>query len=331
MTSLCRIFYFLLFVSQSIVIWSQTSISNEELGIKKELFVPWGENGFPYSKVPGANLGVSSFQIINNNAIAFLSTSSNEVLLINKKNEAINSKFLIEPAPRDFIYDHDFFYILFDNKIAVYDSLGNKSHSINLPSECEGADKIFKYGSKLYVLLGNGNSVEVVEDGNNFLFKYYKGWITSSGAYVSTNKSGDNFIEIQVSLNGNNYSKHFEISSDDVAGVFLIGADENKIILDVQYYPTQNPLEITRKLVYVKMDENGIGDIIYENHVPDCYYVLTVKPFVLDDNGKLYTMITSPSGMYLFSINKYNEGSKDFPSELKNLKYHYNNHLLQSK
>ena len=76
-------------------------------------FIKWDPDfGIPYNQVPGANLGSTSFAILDENRMAFLCNSTAEIVTTDKTNPNVITKFKVCVAPRDFIFDNDHFYVL---------------------------------------------------------------------------------------------------------------------------------------------------------------------------------------------------------------------------
>lgn len=70
----------------------------EELSLTK-----WNlDDGIKYKQVPGANLGVVSFDDLDSKRLAFLSNSSNEIVIVNKNDGRAIKRFKIFYASRDF-------------------------------------------------------------------------------------------------------------------------------------------------------------------------------------------------------------------------------------
>ena len=58
------------------------STPKKSYAVKEICKAAWNTpNGFRYKKVAGANLGITSFEVMDKNRIAFLSDASNEIIL----------------------------------------------------------------------------------------------------------------------------------------------------------------------------------------------------------------------------------------------------------
>src|ERR1035437_8060396 len=70
--------------------------------VKEICKIQWDTpNGLRYKKVAGTNLGVTSFEIMDKNCIAFLSDASNEIIITEKLNGKALSRYTVANAPRD--------------------------------------------------------------------------------------------------------------------------------------------------------------------------------------------------------------------------------------
>ena len=72
----------------------------------------WSEqNGLHYKQVPGFNLGVTSFALLDKNRIAFLSDVSNEIVIKSQSSDSILARFPASSAPA-ILFDHNgnFYY-----------------------------------------------------------------------------------------------------------------------------------------------------------------------------------------------------------------------------
>ncbi len=286
--------------------------------------------GLRYKKVAGVNLGVTSFEVLDKNRVAFLSDASNEIIIAEKSNNKTLSRFTVADVPRDFAYDKGNFYVLFENTVVVYNENGTNLKTIPYPNSFVGVERITRHNNSTYLLLPSGNSLEIESASGKSVSKSYKGWITSSGIFVSGKLNGANSYMVQVSsTNGKSHEKVFT-SPLKTAGVYVVGSNQNRVVLDVQTYISESPIQVERHLVTIALNSLGLGDIISDIKVPDCYYVLSNKDLVLADDGAVLNMITAPQNVFLFSLTETEaQKSQNYPSSILSLKYHFNDHILQ--
>lgn len=116
------------------------SISQKiNLNVQEINITEWNtKEGISYIQVPGANLGVMSFQVLDDIRIAFLSNSSNEIVIINRNDYQLSTRFSVISASRDFIYDKGLFYVLEVGKVVVYDEEGIVKSVVSFPDKFSG-------------------------------------------------------------------------------------------------------------------------------------------------------------------------------------------------
>lgn len=286
--------------------------------------------GLRYKKVAGANLGVTSFEVMDNKRIAFLSDASSEIIITEKLNGNTLSRFTVADVPRDFVYDKGSFYVLFENSVVVYDESGKTIKTMPYPASLKGVERITRFNNLTYLLLPAGNSVSVESiSGKPTIDEVLKGWITSSGMFVYCTLNGGNTYKVQMGTAAGNTEKIFT-SVLKTAGVYIVGATKNRLVLDVQTYISESPIQAERHLVTIELNAQGLGDIINDIKLPDCYYVLSNKDILLVNDGMVLNMVTAPQGVLLFSLTETEKHqAKNYPASLLATKYHFNDHLLK--
>ncbi len=319
--------------------WGQISINpvnnkgtiQSKLEVKQLSLSKWNtQDGIPYSQVPGANLGATSFELLDSNRVAFLCNSTSEIIIINTSDGEATKKFPVIFAPRDFIYDNGLFFVLSERQVIVYDANGKEKNQFSFPNIYLGTERLARFGNATYLLLPSGNSLKIESGGIALSPDEFEGWITSTGAFIKTQLNGGNSYSVKViQQNGKSLKKDFA-ADKKVAGVFVVGSTKNRVVLDIQTFISENPIAVERTIVSVNLKEDDIGPIITSIKVPDCYYVLSNKDFCLSANGTILNMVTSPQGLYLFSLTEIkSKVSKGYPESLFNMKYHFNDHLIK--
>jgi hypothetical protein len=324
------------FINQDNVESEDSNKSIQSFNVTQLSMSEWNtSDGIPYAQVPGANLGVTSFEIVDNERVAYLSDASSEIIITEIDNGKAIKKFPVLVAPRDFIYEKGLFYVLGKSQIIVYDSNGNEKNQINIPDDYYSrAGRLARFENATYLLLVSGNCVKIESGSTTLLPQEYQGWITSSGNYFSTQVKGDNRYSVKVFQANHEISEKVYFTDNDkkAAGVFIIGTTENRILLDVQTFICENPIAIERFIVSVSIQNDEFGEIINSIKVPDSYYVLSNKEFCLSTTGEVINMVTAPKGVYIFSLTEnktYNE--KGYPKSVTSEEYHFNNHLMETE
>ncbi len=310
---------------------AQTQRVPIDLNVKKLSLTTWDPSvGIPYRRVPGANLGATSFEIVDSNRIAFLSDATSEIIITDRESGKPTKRFPVIYSPRDFAYDAGFFFVLSERQVTVYDADGKESNQFALPNVCFGAERLARFDNATYVLLPSGNSSKIESGGSAITPQEYEGHITSTGTCIKTRLTGDNSYSVKViRTNGSSFSRVFAVSRK-VAGVFVVGSTHNRAVLDVQMYISENPIAVERTITSVDLEENYLGDLIASIKVPDSYYVLSNKDCCVTANGDILNMVTSPDGAYIFSLlESASTGSAGYPESLTGAKYHFNDHLLE--
>ena len=292
--------------------------------VKEISMTKWGgQDGLPYMAAPGVNLGATSFEVLPENKIAFLSSASNEIIITDKSTGKAIKKIPVSFAPRDFVYDNGLFYVLNEQLVTVYNEAGTIIKKLEFPNTYLGVERLARFNNSTYLLLPSGNSLKIEST------KEYEGWITFSGNFVLTKLNGGNSYSFKViTADGKSYEK--TLNTDKiVAGIYVVGATDNRIFLDVQTYITESPISVERNIIAVELTSSGLGNIVTSIKVPDCYYVLSNNDFHVSANGNILNMITTPQGAFVFSLTEIKSGkAMGYPSSILAAQYHFNDHLI---
>jgi hypothetical protein len=323
-TALC--FLHIVYAQQSVVV-----LPKKTYAVKEICKTAWDSpKGLSYKKVAGANLGVTSFEVMDKKRVAFLSDAVNEIVIAEKLNGNALSRFVVAANPRDFVYDKNKFYVLCENAVFVYDEKGTLVKTISYRNSFVGVARITRYNNGTYLLLPSGNSVQIENAAGNQVTEAHKGWITASGAFISGKLNGTNSYMVQVNVNGKNYEKVFT-SNFKTAGVYVVGCTQNTVVLDVQTYVSESPIQVERHLISIELNVQGLGEITSDIKMLDCYYVLSNKDVAPADDGSVLNMVSAPQGVLLFSLTpSADEKAPNYPTHLRTIKYHFNDHLLQT-
>jgi len=325
-----------IFVFFNIINLSAQSASSKKtqynIDLKQISLTNWDvKEGIPYRQVPGANLGSVSFELTDNNHIAFLCNSSNEIITINRSDEKVVSKIKLPFSPRDFIYSRGYYYVLSEYQVYQYDQKGKEINTFPFPQSYRGVERLIRFNNSTYLWLPSGKSLLIEFNGHSVEPREIDGWITSSGILVGTKLNGNTY---SINITGGNFNPNESVFVCDkkVAGVYVVGSNENKLVLDVQTFVSENPVSVERNIVVIKLNNNGPKIITARKRVPDCYYVLSNKDFLLNKDGTILNMITSPEGVYVFNLTETSSGNvRDYPAILTSQKYHFNDHLIKNE
>ncbi len=291
--------------------------------------VQWNTaDGLPYKEVPGVNLGSTSFERMDREQIAFLSNASDELIITDKTTGKVTRKFPVTYAPQDFVYDKGLFYVLSEKQVSVYDEQGAFLNKYILPASALGVERITRFRNETWLLLPSGNSLKIESAGQAMTAAENEGWITQAGHFVSAKIGKDNSYSVHVTTNaGKSFDKTFPCDKP-VAGVYVVGATEGRIVLDVQTFVSESPIKVERTIVSIELNANGLEHYVTSIQVPDCYYVLSNTDLRLSAKGSVQQMVTTPKGAYIFSLSEVRwENDSKYPEAVSGIKYHFNDHL----
>lgn len=287
-------------------------------------------DGIPYTQVPGANLGATAFQILDQNRIAFLCNSSNEIIITDKDSGKAIDKFQVSFAPRDMVYENNKFYVLSEYKVTVFDETGNEITKYTFPMSYQGVERFTRFNDATYLLLPEGNSLMIEDCGESIEPVVFKGIITNNGYFITSQITGSNTYSIKISLSNKITIEKTYTTDKKTAGVFIVGSTENRVIIDVQTFISENPISVERTITAIKVSINELGDIVTETIVPQSYYVISNKDFYVSENGIVYNMMTSSHGVSVFSLTEAkSEKTQGYPSTLTDNQYNSNDNLIK--
>ena len=183
----------------SLFVPAQTNNTTGNINVKEYSLTKWDpQEGVLYKQVPGANLGATSFEIMNNNLIAYLSNSENEIVITDRTSGKAVKRFNVSLAPRDFCYSNGYFYVLSEDRVTQYDKTGTEIKSFTFPEDYRGVERLTRFNNSTYLLLPSGNSLLIESNGHSVKPKETDGWITAAGNSVITRITGYNSYSIKV-------------------------------------------------------------------------------------------------------------------------------------
>jgi len=317
---------------QSVSLQNVDAISQPTFEVTQLSFAAWNTtDGLTYKQGPGANLGATSFDVIDVNHVAFLCNSSSEIIITDMKSGKVVSKFNAGIAPNDFAYDNGKYYVLNDFSIGIYNASGKLTNTVEYSREYLGVKRLTRYYNSTYLLLPNGNSLQVESNGLSVTTKEIEGSISSNGNRVVTQITGDYSYTVAFITPSGNKTQNTFTSKLKVAGVFVVGATPDKVIIDVQSYISENPIQVERKIQSISFSKAGKGNVVAEITIPEMYFVLSSKEFYVSGSGTLYNMVTSPIGAFVFNLSEVQAGTKTvatYPEAIMARTYHFNDHLI---
>jgi hypothetical protein len=287
--------------------------------------IPWNDQtGIPYVKVPGANLGAVAFAKVGNDKIALLCNSTNEIRVFSTSNGQLTKKFAVGFAPRDFVFDGSSYYVLFDRHVALYSLDGTEMKNVSFPDEAYGVSRFTVVDGAIHLWLPAGNSLTIYKNGKMFREEHV-GWICPDGSSVYTEIVAGQ-AKATWYRDGAKTQRIF-VMDRKVAGVFPVGVLQDKVILDVQTFISEGPVEVERHFVSMVIDDDNALRMV---KAPDTYYVYADRDIFQDSDGSLLNMVTAPDGVHLYRLALCSDNTcADFPEDLDTIKYHFNFNLIK--
>ena len=222
-------------------------------------------------------------------------------------------------------------FMFFSNiKLSKYDEMGKEIDKFSIPASSIGVERLANFDSSTYLLLPSGNSLMIESNGHLIVPQEKEGWITGSGLFVKTNIIGGKQYAIRILKNNYKIFEKTYITDKKVAGVYVVGATNNRLVLDVQTFILENPISVERNIIVINLDSIEFGTVVTRIKVPDCYYVLSNRDFAFVSDGYIYNMLSAPQGVFVFKlIETKSDVTQNYPSFLIQMKYHFNDHLIQ--
>ena len=287
-------------------------------------------DGLPYMRGPGVNLGVTSFQIIDEQRIALLNNAGSEITLVRSKDNSILDRLPVVFAPRDFVYDNGLFYVLYSKEIVVYTVAGSEKARYPFDERYLGTERLTRYNSATYLLLPSGNCCMIQNDNEQLkTTKEFEGWITPTGNFVATRISGATYSVKVITPEGKIFTRTYT-TNNKAAGAFVVGCTANRVTLDIQTFLSEAPVMVERLIVSIELTDNGLGDIVNSKQALNCYYVLSNVDWIVKPDNTVFNMVTAPDGLHIFSLKESASATvNDYPPALLKMRYHFNNNLVK--
>lgn len=288
--------------------------------------IPWNTvGGIPYSEVPGANLGAVSFAVLDSDRVAFLCNGVSQIRVFSVATGEMLQALPVAPAPRDLVFSDDQYYVLYAHHVTVYSSAGEETRKLAIPEGVNDAWRIAATGAAVQLWRANGSELTFTPNGTATETSS-QAWTMPDGSQVySAIVEGQ--ADVVLFREGMEARRRFSMANK-VAGVFPIGTIDDKVILDVQTYVSENPVAVERFFMAIEIDVPGSTCTLLR--APDSYFAYTDRDIYQNQDGELFHIISTPRGVHVYQLTLSESGAlQDYPMEIRTLHYHYNDHLIK--
>ncbi|MCK4545716.1 SH3 domain-containing protein [candidate division WOR-3 bacterium] len=257
----------------------------------------------PYIKVPGINIGPSSFYITDN--LIYLSDPIKGKIL-KVENDEISLMFCNKNI-RDVSFHENELLLGYDNYIIK----GNKYiplDNIKEPIKFAGI-----YNDNIYVTTSNGKTYII--DINGKIISNHNGIFYNGNLLTSTLKE-NGFV---ISINNINYFINVGYST---ASACIEAISDKYVVIIVERFICESPIEVSQEIFIIDYS----GNILMRKILPDIHFTYIQNPVEIFDCFVYYGLSTSKE-FYIFKI--FPDVYPVFPEKLYDNKYHYNNMLIK--
>ena len=290
---------------------------DEQLGLKTKLH-------------HSGNYAILSFEILDNDRVAFLSNVEKNIKIYSKDGQFLNA-FDLDFIPEDFVYNNNKFYVLSNYLIYEYNDSGAliKKYSIN--KEFKFINRLSAFKNDLYVLTSDEKSYPVIKnslylDTISQINNEINGWLLGENFKCKTIKLSNNTFSLQISNQKNlNFEKTYDLDKK-LATVTILGKYKSKLFLNIEYFKNEVPIKIEREILVYSLTEK---EIVNKMKLPNMYFIYMKHDIKINDNGVFYFIATPKKGI-LYQLIYDEKLNKDIVPDFKE-EYHYNEHLLRSK
>jgi len=288
------------------------------------------KSGFETKLTHSGNYAILSFEILDNNRVAFLSNVEKNIKIYSKDGKFLNA-FDLDFIPEDFVYNNNKFYVLSNYSIYEFNDSGAliKKYSVN--KEFKFINRLSAFKNDLYVLTSDEKSYPVIKnslylDTISQINNETNGWLLSENFKCKTIKLSNNTFSLQISNQKNlNLEKIYDLDKK-LATATILGKYKSKLFLNIEYFKNEAPIKIEREILVYSLTEK---EIVNKIKLPNMNFIYMKHDIKINDNGIFYFIATPKKGILyqLFYDEKLN---KDIVPNFKE-EYHYNEHLLRSK
>lgn len=308
-----------LIISQ--VVYSQVST------IEKIVEFDWNTaDGLKFENSFDGNYSFSSFQIIDNKQIAFLSNMERKIKVFDLKTGKFVSEFVTTSVPYDFAYNNRKFYVQTNNSILIFNFDGILVKQINYPKTIYDIERIQLIDNDLYILIPNGKSILIAKNDEAIENVEYKGWIFMPDTFCNVVKMSDYAFQIEIlNSNGILLQKQFPVADIHLLSVKPTQFEKNLLYIDIEYFNESEPLKIHRKIWCIDTKSTSAVNSV-TIYLPDIYFT-SQKHDIVIENNQYFHIVSAPEKCYVMkhifdAENKISE--LKYPSYLLDRQYHYN-------
>ncbi|MBL7086800.1 MAG: VWA domain-containing protein [Candidatus Cloacimonetes bacterium] len=288
------------------------------------------KSGFETKLTHSGNYAILSFEILDNNRVAFLSNVEKDIKIYSKDGKFINA-FDLDFIPEDFVYNNNKFYVLSNYLIYEFNDSGAllKKYSVN--KEFKFINRLSAFKNDLYVLTSDEKSYPVIK--NSFYLdtisqinNEINGWLLEENFKCKTIKLSNNTFSLQISNQKNlNLEKIYDLDKK-LATVTILGKYKSKLFLNIEYFKNEVPIKIEREILVYSLTEK---EIVNKMKLPNMHFIYMKHDIKINDNGAFY-FITTPKKGILYQLIYDEKLNKNIVPNFKE-EYHYNEHLLRIK
>jgi len=288
------------------------------------------KSGFETKLTHSGNYAILSFEILDNNRVAFLSNVEKNIKIYSKDGKFLNA-FDLDFIPEDFVYNNNKFYVLSNYSIYEFNDSGAliKKYSVN--KEFKFINRLSAFKNDLYVLTSDEKSYPVIKnslylDTISQINNETNGWLLSENFKCKTIKLSNNTFSLQISNQKNlNLEKIYDLDKK-LATVTILGKHKSNLFLNIEYFKNEVPITIEREILVYSLTEK---EIVNKMKLPNMYFIYMKHDIKINDNGVFHFIATPKKGI-LYQLIYDEKLNKDIEPNFKE-EYHYNEHLLRSK
>lgn len=313
-----------LFFLFSIIEFSIYAQSQNSLNILKKVEFKWEKSGgiLPYINESSAAYSYNSVYIKGDSAI-FTCDFNYEILIASIKTGKTIKKIKLNDYPNDLIFDKDnnLFYVLSIRDVFVFDAKFNLLRTLNFKT-LNGDTKLALVNSSLFAV-GPEESIfvaykgvkanELKAKGQPFHNQFIKPTLTGYNSFKLEHYSTSNFL-----IKQDNYTIN---SNYEIATINPVGVLNGNTIMLIEFLISDSPISIISKLAEVKE-----GEVLNLIDLPNIYYTKCFNEFNQQEN-EIYHTISTPEGVFIYSLKYETSKYNTYPSKLLNMNYHYNDYL----
>ncbi|MBU0766054.1 MAG: T9SS type A sorting domain-containing protein [Bacteroidetes bacterium] len=288
-----------------------------------------GKSGLSLKQGYDMNTGVLTFEMIDEDRIAFLDNATNRIRIfsVNRGKEVAAIK--PDLLPVDFAYSDGLYYVLNSQSVEIFTESGKLTEVRKVPGSLLSVCGLKVINGSLYLLANDGNSVSLSGEQQSS----FRGWIMEEDRFVKTEKRNRKQFTVRVfDRNGLLAYNTFD-AGDGLATVRPVGISDDYIFLDAEYILSDIPLKVERKIFTVRLKSDELNDLSELCTLPDIYSIY-LKHDLCVKNGELYYLLALPEGIRVYRLTE-TDGLSDkrvlpLPDDLYGWSYHFNEHLLPS-